>query len=223
MTATILVALVVIKFNEGGWVTVLVTGCLVALAFQIKRHYQEAHAKLSKLDSLVEAFGSESDNKPKTIPPYDPSKKTAVIFVNGFNGLGIHTTLAIQRIFPGVFKNYIFVEIGVVDAGNFKGTNEIHHLEHTVARETQRYTDYMNSHGIHAESVHEIGTDIVGTALDLGDRLAERCPNLMFFGGQIVFEDETYFTRILHNFAVFGLQRAFFQHGLPFFVLPVRV
>ena len=36
-------------------------------------------------------------------------------------------------------------------------------------------------------------------------------------------EDEIYFTQILHNFAVFGLQRAFFQHGLPFFVLPVRV
>jgi len=45
----------------------------------------------------------------------------------------------------------------------------------------------------------------------------------MFFGGQIVFQNENYFTRILHNFAVFGLQRSFFQHGLPFFVLPVRI
>ena len=223
MTATILVALVIIKFDEGGWVTVLVTGCLVALAFAIKRHYREAHEKLSRLDSLVEVFGSEADNKPKSIPPYDPLAKTAVVFVNGFNGLGIHTTLAIQRTFPGVFKNYIFVEIGVVDAGNFKGATEINHLENTVARETQRYSDYMNSHGIHAESVHEIGTDIVDTARELGERLAQKFPNIMFFGGQLVFEDETYFTRILHNFAVFGLQRAFFTYGLPFFVLPVRV
>jgi amino acid transporter len=223
MTATILVALVVIKFNEGGWVTVVVTGSLVALAFAIKRHYRQAHDKLSKLDSLIEVFGSESENKPKNIPPCDPLAKTAVIFVNGFNGLGIHTTLAIQRIFPGVFKNYIFVEIGVVDAGNFKGATEISRLEHTVARETQRYSDYMNSHGLHAESVHEIGTDIVETARDVADRLEQRFPNLMFFGGQIVFENETYFTRLLHNFAVFGLQRSFFKHGLPFFVLPVRV
>lgn len=223
MTSTILAALVVIKFHEGGWVTVLVTGSLAALAFSIKRHYQAAHEKLSRLDNLIAAFGSEAENKPKAIPPCDSKAKTAVVFVNGFNGLGIHTTLAIQRNFPGVFKNYIFVEIGVVDAGNFKGITEITHLETTVARETQRYTDYMNSHGIHAESLHEIGTDIVETARDLGDRLAEKFPNIMFFGGQIVFEDENYFTRILHNFAVFGLQRAFFQHGLPFFVLPVRV
>jgi hypothetical protein len=223
MTATILVALVAIKFHEGGWVTVLVTGSLVALAFAIKRHYREAHEKLSRLDSLIEVFGSEADNKPATIPPCDPQAKTAVVFVNGFNGLGIHTTLAIQRTFPGVFKNYIFVEIGVVDAGNFKGTTEISHLENMVARETQRYSDYMNSHGLHAESVHEIGTDIVETAMNLADRIAEKFPNVMFFGGQLVFENETYFTRILHNFAVFGLQRSFFKHGLPFFVLPVRV
>ena len=223
MTATILVALVIIKFDEGGWVTVLVTGSIVALAFAINRHYREAHEKLIRLDTLIEAFGSEADNKPKSSPPCDPLAKTAVIFVNGFNGLGIHTTLAIQRIFPGVFKNYIFVEIGVVDAGNFKGASEIDHLEITVARETQRYADYMNSHGLHAESVHEIGTDIVNTARALGQTLAEKFPNLMFFGGQLVFEDENYFTRILHNFAVFGLQRTFFQHGLPFFVLPVRV
>ena len=195
----------------------------MALAFAINRHYREAHEKLIRLDTLIEAFGSEADNKPKSIPPCDPLAKTAVIFVNGFNGLGIHTTLAIQRIFPGVFKNYIFVEIGVVDAGNFKGASEIDHLEITVARETQRYADYMNSHGLHAESVHEIGTDIVNTARALGQTLAEKFPNLMFFGGQLVFEDENYFTRILHNFAVFGLQRTFFQHGLPFFVLPVRV
>ncbi|MEI7773481.1 MAG: APC family permease [Verrucomicrobiota bacterium] len=223
MTATILVALVIIKFHEGGWVTVLVTGSIVALAFAINRHYREAHEKLTRLDTLIEVFGSEADNKLKSIPPCDPLAKTAVIFVNGFNGLGIHTTLAIQRIFPGVFKNYIFVEIGVVDAGNFKGASEIDHLEITVARETQRYADYMNSHGLHAESVHEIGTDIVNTARILGQSLAEKFPNLMFFGGQLVFEDENYFTRILHNFAVFGLQRTFFQHGLPFFVLPVRV
>jgi amino acid transporter len=223
LTATILVALSVIKFHEGGWITLLVTGSLVALAFAIKRHYRSAHEQLSRLDQLMEVFGNENDPKPTTIPPCDPQAKTAVVFVNGFNGLGVHTTLAIQRMFPGVFRNFIFVEIGVVDAGNFKGASEINHLETTVARETQRYTDYMNAHGIHAESLHEIGTDIVETARDLADRLAERFPNIMFFGGQIVFQNENYFTRILHNFAVFGLQRSFFQHGLPFFVLPVRI
>ncbi len=223
LTVTILIALSVIKFNEGGWVTIFVTGSLIALAFAIKRHYNQTREQLQRLDVLVEVFDSAIETSQITIPPCDPQAKTAVIFVNGFNGLGIHTTLAVQRMFPGVFKNFIFAEIGVVDAGNFKGADELGHLQSTVARETQRYTDYMNAHGIHAEAIYEIGTEIVATAQHLGDKLEERFPNVMFFGGQIVFTDENYFTRILHNFAVFGLQRAFFQHGLPFFVLPVRV
>jgi hypothetical protein len=38
-----------------------------------------------------------------------------------------------------------------------------------------------------------------------------------------VFHKETYLTRLLHNFAVFALQREFFKQGMPFFVLPIRV
>ena len=125
--------------------------------------------------------------------------------------------------FPGVFKNFVFAEVGVIDAGNFKGTEEVGHLQSAVARETQRYADYMNAHGLHAEAVYEIGTEIVTAAQALGFKLAERHPDIMFFGGQLVFQKETYFTRLLHNFTVFSLQRLFFKRGLPFFVLPVRV
>jgi hypothetical protein len=53
--------------------------------------------------------------------------------------------------------------------------------------------------------------------------LCERFPNSIFFGGQLVFQKETFFTRLLHNFTVFVLQREFFKQGMPFFVLPVRV
>jgi hypothetical protein len=57
----------------------------------------------------------------------------------------------------------------------------------------------------------------------LAAKLWERFPNSIFFGGQLVFQKETFFTRLLHNFTVFVLQREFFKQGMPFFVLPVRV
>jgi hypothetical protein len=44
-----------------------------------------------------------------------------------------------------------------------------------------------------------------------------------FFGGQLVFRKETFFTRFLHNYAVFSLQRRFYQQGLPLLILPIRV
>ncbi len=220
LTAVILVALSIMKFNEGGWVTIVVTGLLISFAFLIKRHYRHAREELARLDSLVEMFSSCSLT---AAPDCDPKAKTAVVFVNGFNGLGVHTTLAIVRMFPGVFKNFIFAEIGVVDAGNFKGAVELGNLQTSIARETRRYSDYMRAHGSHSEAVYAIGTEIVSTAADLAEEITQKFPNAVFFGGQLVFKKETYFTRLLHNFAVFVLQREFFKRGLPFFVLPIRV
>jgi hypothetical protein len=45
----------------------------------------------------------------------------------------------------------------------------------------------------------------------------------VFFAGQLLFADETYLTRWLHNHTVFTLQRRFFLANLPFVVLPIRV
>jgi len=220
LTAVILVALSIMKFDEGGWVTIVVTGLLISFAFLIKRHYRHAREELARLDALMDVFSSLP---PSQSTECDPKAKTAVVFVNGFNGLGVHTTLGIVRMFPGVFKNFIFAEIGVVDAGNFKGAEELGNLQTSIARETSRYADYMRAHGLHAEAVYAIGTEIVSTAAELAEEITEKFPNAVFFGGQLVFKHETYFTRLLHNFAVFVLQREFFKRGLPFFVLPIRV
>lgn len=223
LTATILIALSVIKFHEGGWVTIVVTGILIAVAFYIRNHYQQTRHSLSRLDALVEVFSAEGKAKPDMVLPCEPKAKTAVIFVNGFNGLGVHTTLGIVRMFPGVYKNFVFVEIGVVDAGNFKGAEELEHLEQDVGGDVLKYAECMRGRGISAESRSVIGTEILSTAFSVGCELAEVYPNSTFFGGQLVFDEETYITRLLHNFTVFGMQREFFRNGMPFFVLPIRV
>lgn len=223
LTATILVALSIIKFHEGGWITIVVTGILIAVAFYIRGHYQRTRIDLARLDDLVEVFCTTGSSKQREIKVFDPLVKTAVVFVNGFNGLGVHTTLGIVRMFPGIYKNFIFVEIGVVDAGNFKGSEEITYLEENVNADVQKYAKYMIARGFRAESRSVIGPEIITTASMVARELAETYSNLTFFGGQLVFEHETYITRLLHNFTVFGLQREFFRNGMPFFVLPIRV
>ncbi len=223
LTATILVALSIIKFHEGGWVTIVVTGVLIAVAFFIRNHYRQTHLSLARLDDLMEAFCAEGKSKNQSAEVIDPKAKTAVIFVNGFNGLGVHTTLGVVRMFPGVYKNYVFVEIGIVDAGNFKGAEELAHLEENVSGDVRKYADCMKARGIHAEARSVIGPEILSTAFSIGCELAETYPNATFFGGQLVFDQETYITRLLHNFTVFGMQREFFRRGMPFFVLPIRV
>jgi hypothetical protein len=229
LTAFILVTLSVIKFFEGGWITLLVTSLVVGAAFLIKRHYNRTAKDLKRLDDLVEVVQADSlipaavGAGDKPAPSADPRAKTAVVLVNGFNGLGLHTLFGVLRMFPGVFKNFVFVQIGVVDAGNFKGAAEVENLKRHIQENNQKYVDYMRPRGLYAETVTDVGIDVVQKASELAPKVLERYPNAIFFGGQLVFRNETIFTRILHNYAVFALQRRFYQQGLPLLILPIRV
>jgi amino acid transporter len=227
LTAFILISLSAIKFFEGGWITLLVTAVVVGAAFLIKRHYNQTTHDLRHLDDLVEAAEvdkpTSGDKASKAVPVPDPKAKTAVVLVNGFNGLGLHTLFAVLRMFPGVFKNFVFVQIGVVDAGNFKGAAEVENLKRHIEEGNQRYVEYMRVRGFHAEAVSDVGIDVVQKASEMAPKLLERYPNGIFFGGQLVFRKETFFTRLLHNYAVFSLQRRFYQQGLPLLILPIRV
>jgi len=226
LTAFILITLSAIKFFEGGWITLLVTGLLVVAAFLIKRHYNQTAQDLRHLDDLVSA--AEVQKPASTLELAEPKApdlrtKTAIVLVNGFNGLGLHTLFGVLRMFPGVFKNFVFVQVGVVDAGNFKGAAEVENLKNHIARENQRYVDYMRLRGFYAETITAVGIDVVQKASELAPSVLERFPNGIFFGGQLVFRNETLFTRLLHNYAVFSLQRRFYQQGLPLLILPIRV
>jgi amino acid transporter len=226
LTAFILVTLSAIKFFEGGWITLLVTALLVAAAFLIKRHYNQTTQDLRHLDDLVAAAEIQKPQlalKSVEAKTPDATAKTAVILVNGFNGLGLHTLFGVLRMFPGVFKNFVFVQVGVVDAGNFKGAAEVENLKNHIDAGNQRYIDYMQARGFYAEAVSAVGIDVVQKASEMAPSVLARFPNGIFFGGQLVFRKETFFTRLLHNYAVFSLQRRFYQQGLPLLILPIRV
>ncbi|MCY2927240.1 MAG: APC family permease, partial [Planctomycetota bacterium] len=95
MTGCILVTMVFLKFNEGGWVTMLVTGALVVVALAIRRHYRHTHGLLKRLDALVDVAKMDRGAAPPARPGLAPGGKTAVILVNGFNGLGLHSLFAV--------------------------------------------------------------------------------------------------------------------------------
>ena len=91
----------------------------------------------------------------------DPAKPTAVILVGGYSGLGVHTMLNSIRFVPGYFANFVFVSVGVVDSGNFKGSGAVEALrEHTQAN-LAKYVALARSLGMPATSYGAIGTDAV--------------------------------------------------------------
>jgi len=230
LSIMILLSVTIVKFHEGGWITIAVTGSLIAIVVFIKRHYKKTYALLGRLDSLVIAAES---GEPKPFPNvkrdvnidqgYDPKAMTAVLLVNGFNGLGLHALFNIIKLFRGVFKNFAVVQVGVVDAGVFKGAAEIDRLQGHIKTELSRYVSFLKKNGYYAEGFSSVGVDVVDEIEKLGPKIIERFPQAIFFGGQIVFPEDSFLTRWLHNYVVFAVQRRFYYKGIPFVILPIRV
>ncbi len=227
LTAFILISMVVVKFFEGGWVTLLITGTLVVFAILVKRHYGKIAVQLRRLDELAERAESYvRQSAPKGGeggPVFDPGAKTAVLLVSGFNGTGLHTLLAIMRLFGGVFRNFVFLEIGTLDVGNFKGPREVEHLQTQVQKDLNRYVELMKKEGFYAEAVWDIGVDAAEKITQIVPTIIQRYPGAVFFGGKLLFLNETLINRLLHNQLVFTIQKRLHRLGIPFVILPIYV
>ncbi len=229
LTFLILASVTVLKFHEGGWITLILTGALVVIALLTRRHYRNTFQILRRLDELVKAAESScpalsarvTDKELKV--KYDPQDKTAILLVNGFNGLGLHTLFSIIRLFGGTFKNFVFVQVGVVDAGNFKGAEAVSDMKTEVRKELDRYVHYMRCHGYYAAAYASFGNDVVDELARLTPEILERFPNAILFGGQLVFPKTTFLSSVFHNYTIFAVQRRFYNQGIPVVILPIRV
>jgi amino acid transporter len=140
---TILVVTVIEKLEEGGWITLVITAALVGLCALIRRHYQLVGRK-------VDALSRQLDVEPRpsaatSAPELDPTQPTAVVLAGGYGGLGLHTLLHIPRTFPGQFLQVVFVSVGVIDAGVFKGKDELDALAAKLTADPERYAAFARS------------------------------------------------------------------------------
>jgi hypothetical protein len=127
------------------------------------------------------------------------------------------------QLFGTPFKNFVFVQVGTVDAGNFKGTSEMENLQAKVRQDLDRYVDFMKKRGYYSEGVMAVGVDVPDEIAQLAPGILKKFRNAVFFGGQLVFHDESFLSRLFHNHTVFGLQARLYHQGIPFVILPIRV
>jgi len=223
LTFCILIALTAEKFFEGGWITIVITGLLIGAAYACRRHYAGVGQHLRRLDAIVEAAEFETTSRTPVDGTPNPRARTAIILVNGYNGLGLHTLLHVPRMFGDTFRNYAFIQVGTVDAGNFKGAADIEALRTHTTEEAERYVKWARTRGYGSSHYTAVGHDLIGEVMHLARNSAKDFPNHVFFAGQLLFTRETRLTRWLHNHTVFTLQRRFFLSNLPFVILPIRV
>ncbi|MGH7768115.1 MAG: amino acid transporter, partial [Candidatus Binatia bacterium] len=222
LTATILIFTVTVKFGEGGWVTIIVTSSFILLCYLVRSHYDRVRAALKSLDSTLTEIPFHPDLK-NPVPAKDPNAPTAVVIVRDFDGIGIHTLLNIPRLFPNYFKNVVFVSVGVIDSSQFKGAREIENLRRKKEEDLKSYVEFANCLGWYAEYRYSLGIDLIEELVKLCKEVARDFPKSIFFAGKLVFEQETLFTRMLHNHTPFTLQQRLQFEGLQMIILPIRV
>lgn len=221
-TATILIVTVVIKFAEGGWITLLVTSSFILLCYVIRSHYDRVRAALRRLDETLMNIPFEPDLK-NPLPKKDPNAPTAAVIVRQFDGIAVHTLLSIQRLFPNHFKNVIFISVGLIDFSQFKGIREIENLRLSKEEELKSFAEYANCLGWYAEYRYSLGIDLIEELEKLCKSVAKEFPRSVFFAGKLVFEKENFLTRLLHNHTPFTLEQRLQFEGLEMMILPIRV
>lgn len=221
VTGSLLIGTVSFKFTEGGWATLLVTTLIAFGCVAIRRHYIRTAQSLSRLDDTL--INVPLPRGEPTTAPMQRNAQTAILTVTNFGGLGIHSLLNQFRVFPNQFKQIVFVSVGAIDSGRFKGADEIEALRHSTEAELQKYVDFARKLGIPAEYRCSIGTDIVDELEALCLQASKDYPRSVTFGGQLVFQKEGSIVRWLHNQTCPALQRRLAFHGLPMVILPVRV
>jgi hypothetical protein len=219
LCVTILIVNVVEKFKEGGWVTLGVTAAVVTLCFLIRRHYENVRRSLRNLDDVLTAIPSEAA---QVVPPLHPSAPTAVLLVGGYGGLGVHSLLSVQRLFPQHFKNFVFVSVGVIDSASFN-SKEVEEVRQRTKGHLDQYLALAQRLGIAAATRMAVGTEAVAEVEKLAAEVGREFPRSVFFAGKLVFQKERWYQRLLHNESAYQLQRRLQFAGLDAMVLPVRV
>jgi len=221
LCVSILIMNLIEKFVEGGWVTILITGVLIALCMFIKRRYEASNRNLSRLDEVLKDIPVDaSTNTPKELNPKSP---TAVVLVNSFGGLGIHTFFSIQKLFPKHFKNFIFVSITVFDAGNLKGAGELDEAVAKTKKSLEQFVEFAQRFGFPAEYRMSSGTEVLAEAEKISIEIAKEYPLSVFFASKLIFQRERWYHRFLHNETAQQFQRRVQFAGLNSMVLPIRI
>ena len=231
LTSFILISVTIIKFEEGGWITLIITGMFVFLAIRIKKHYYRTTVRLhrirqkaiSDLHVAVEQLpGYDPHQDPATVK-FNPEAKTAIILVKGFGGTGLHTYLRINESFKGVYQNFIFIRVGVINSKIYRGSEELEHFKTSVKDDGKKYVKIANQFGYYGKSIWTIGTDPVDEVYMIVKKLMPLLPNPTFFGGQLVFSKTFYMSQLLHNHTIFGIQKRFFKFGIPIVIFPIKI
>jgi len=227
---SILVITIYEKFLEGGWVTLLVTSVLASMCLFVKRHYERVGAAIRRFDAELPgpeefptAFGVDSVDSIQLIGEPDPKKPVAALFVGRYGALGRHALFALLRMFPRHFEGVVFIGIACVDTKAMQGKPELDAMQERTRKDLEQYCRFAAAAGLRSAFVLGVAPEIPMEAERLAKEVRDKYPQALFVAGQLTFEEDTMWNRLMHNETALIVHRRLHHNGLPMVVLPVRI
>ncbi|MGD9108640.1 MAG: APC family permease [Gammaproteobacteria bacterium] len=216
----ILVTVIIAKFTQGGWLTIVINGTVITLCILIRRHYKSIKKLILKLDRTFTFSVSPVEDFKLSI---DPDQPTAVFFVGTSIGETMHTLLWAQRMFPNHFKNFIFISVGVVNVDTYESDKALKSMQKKVNRRLQYFVNYAEQNGIPAKAYCDYGTDHIAKLANIAQQVKQEFKEPIFFAARMVLKHENWLTRLLHNETPVSLQRSLHMQGMQMIILPVML
>ncbi len=218
--AVILAMLMVEKFTAGGWLAALIIAAIVGACLFIRHHYEWTKAQIRIVDETFSGIPFGSNVNPAAL---DSEAPTAVFLVGSSRGGGLHALLWVQRMFPGHFRNFVFVNARTVDAHAYGGNEDVEALKVQANSALSYFVNFCNSKGWAAKSYLAFGTDPLDEFTKLAERVLAEYPNSIFFASKLIFEYDNWFVRLLHNQAALALQRRFHLRNMQMVIMPMKL
>jgi len=183
VAASILSVTLIEKFTEGGWMTVLITGTVIAFCLLNHGHYASIKKKIRIADRALSWTAYPGVAHP---PQLDHAAPTAVFVVGSSRSGGVYALQWVRREFPGHFKNFIFMNVRTVDAKSYGGSENFERVRQEAEAALQYFTNYCHHNNLAAKSYLAFGTDPIEELTRLAEAIHKEFGDSLFFTSKLI-------------------------------------
>jgi amino acid transporter len=217
--AGILAVTTIEKFAEGGWITLIITGLVVAAGLAIHRHYGSMAARLDRAEQVYAPPSGHVSARPRI-----ERTRPAAAFIVGRNRSGlVHASRTVIGLWPGFYRNFLVVSAQPVDVRSYGGDQALEKLKASRLEDMNYFMELARQHGMASKYYMGFGVDGVEELVKLCREARAEFPQIVFFASKLVFDNETWITRFLHNQIVYSIQRRLQREDMQMVILPMRV
>jgi hypothetical protein len=220
VTGSILLVTLVEKFTEGGWMTVVITGVVIAFCLINHAHYSLVRRKIRAADEALGWIAYPEVPDPQLL---DPEGHTAVFVVGSSRSGGIYALEWVRREFPGEFRNCIFMNVRTVDARSYGGGEDLERLRRQANEALTYFVNYCHHAGLAAKAYLSFGTDPIEELTKLAEKIYQEFPHSIFFTSKLIFEHDNWYIRQLHSEAALTMLRRLHLRNMPMVILPMKL